>query len=92
MNAQTLLPCLLLLIGCLAFIFRPQRLPVGGVPREKSRVDYLRERREVIYENLRDLNFEFRSGKFPEEDYARQREALEQEAAQVLAEMDALGG
>lgn len=92
MDLQTILPCLLLLFVCAAYIFWPQRGLAFAPFREKTRLDYLRERRDVIYDNLRDLNFEFRAGKFPEEDYARQREALEAEAAQVLAEMDSLGG
>jgi hypothetical protein len=91
MDLQTVLPCLLLLLACGAFIFWPSRAGVFSPSREKSRLDYLSERKEVIYDNLRDLNFEYRAGKFPEEDYARQREALEAEAAQVLAEMDTLG-
>jgi HEPN domain-containing protein len=53
-------------------------------------VDYLRERKEAIYENLRDLNFEYLAGKYPEADYTEQRRALEDEAAQTIAEMDAL--
>ena len=40
---------------------------------EKTRLDYLRERSEVIYDNLRDLKFEFRAGKYPEDDYLVQR-------------------
>ncbi len=92
MNLQTVLPSLLLLIGCLVFIFRPERQLFSSPQAEKTRLDYLRERKDVIYDNLRDLNFEYRAGKFPEEDYAHQREALEAEAAQVLAEMDTLGG
>ncbi len=92
MNLQTILPCLLLLIGCTAYIFRPQSASASGPVIEKTRLDYLRERKDVIYDNLRDLNFEYRAGKFPEEDYARQRDSLETEAAQVLAEMDTLGG
>jgi hypothetical protein len=56
----------------------------------KSRLDFLEERRDVVYENLRDLNFDFRAGKYPEQDYARQREALESEAAAILNEMDGL--
>jgi hypothetical protein len=46
----------------------------------------------VVYDNLRDLNFEFRAGKFPEDDYARQRGDLEAEAAKVVTEMETLGG
>ena len=59
---------------------------------EKTRLDYLQERKEVVYDNLRDLNFEFRAGKYPEDDYARQREGLEQEAAKVVTEIETLGG
>ncbi len=90
MDLSILLPCALLLLACGAYIFWPQNNGLLRPAREKDRLDYLRERRDVIYDNLRDLNFEYRAGKFPEEDYARQRESLEQEAAQVLAEMDLL--
>lgn len=92
MDVQIILPSLLLLIGCMVFIFRPDRNNISGSEREKTRLDYLRERKEVIYDNLRDLNFEYRAGKFPEDDYGRQRAELEHEAAGVLAEMDTLGG
>ena len=92
MDLQTIVPCLLLLIGCVVYIFRPQTQLASGPVVEKTRLDYLRERKEVIYDNLRDLNFEYRAGKFPEEDYIRQRGALETEAAHVLAEMETLGG
>jgi len=88
MDLQTVLPPVLLLAGCFAYIFWPQRKTAS--PIEKTRLDYLRERRDVIYENLRDLNFEFKSGKYPEDDYARQRDSLESEAARVVAEMDGL--
>jgi hypothetical protein len=46
------------------------------------------ERRDAIYENLRDLRFEFRAGKFSEKDYEEIKQSLEVEAARVLAEMD----
>jgi hypothetical protein len=71
-----------------AFIFWPERNPF--VQADKTRVDYLRERKDAIYENLRDLNFEYLAGKYPESDYNDQRRALEDEAANVIAEMEAL--
>jgi hypothetical protein len=71
-----------------AFIFWPERNPF--VQADKTRVDYLRERKDVIYDNLRDLNFEYLAGKYPEQDYAEQRAGLEDEAARVIAEMDLL--
>jgi hypothetical protein len=53
----------------------------------KTRLTYLRERKEVVYDNLRDLNFEYKAGKFPESDYLQMRSTLEDEAAAVLAEI-----
>jgi hypothetical protein len=70
------------------YMFWPERNPF--VQADKTRVDYLRERKDVIYENLRDLSFEFQAGKYPEADYERQRTDLEDEAALVIAEIDAL--
>lgn len=56
----------------------------------KTRLMYLRERKEVIYENLRDLHFEYKAGKFSEADYVEMRSGLEDEAAAVLAEIQEL--
>lgn len=89
MDASILLPCLLLLLGCVAFVFWPN---AAARAVEKTRIDYLRERRDVLYENIRDLNFEFRAGKYTETDFLAQRNSLEGEAATVLAEIDQLGG
>jgi hypothetical protein len=79
---------LVLTLALFGFIFWPERNPF--VQADKTRVDYLRERKDVIYENLRDLNFEYLAGKYPEQDYAEQRAGLEDEAARVIAEMDLL--
>ena len=78
----------LLTFGVFVYMFWPDKNPF--VQADKTRVDYLRERKDVIYENLRDLNFEFQAGKYPEADYERQRVGLEDEAARVIAEMEAL--
>jgi hypothetical protein len=77
-----------LTLALFGFIFWPERNPF--VQADKTRVDYLRERKDVIYDNLRDLNFEYLAGKYPEQDYAEQRAGLEDEAARVIGEMDAL--
>jgi len=79
---------LILTVGMFAYIFWPEKNPFFQA--DKTRIDYLRERKDVIYENLRDLNFEYLAGKYPEQDYAEQRNALENEAAEVIAEMEAL--
>jgi hypothetical protein len=79
---------LVLTIAVFLFIFWPERNPFFQA--DKTRVDYLRERKDVIYENLRDLNFEYLAGKYPEQDYTEQRTGLEDEAARVIAEIDRL--
>ena len=80
--------CGVMLIAIFVYVFWPERHVEAQT--EKTRLDFLEERREVVYENLKDLNFEFRAGKYPEEDYAAQRATLENEAAEVLAEIDTL--
>ena len=85
---SSILPGVLLTLGLFAFIFWPDKNPF--VQRDKTRADYLRERKDVIYDNLRDLNFEYLAGKHPEADYAEQRAGLEDEAAQVIAELEGL--
>ncbi len=54
---------------------------------EKTRLGYLRERKDAVYENLRDLNFEYRAGKVPDADYQSMRNSLEEEAAAIMAEI-----
>jgi hypothetical protein len=53
----------------------------------KTRAGYLRERKDAVYENLRDLNFEYLAGKVPEVDYASLKLSLQDEAATLLAEI-----
>src|SRR6202451_4303393 len=51
---------------------------------------HLEERKSQIYENLRDLQFEFRLGKLSDEDYQKTKLDLQRELAKVLAEIDAV--
>ena len=55
-----------LTLAVFVYMFWPEKNPF--VQADKTRVDYLRERKDVIYENLRDLNFEYQAGKYPEQD------------------------
>lgn len=83
--------CGLLALGTLWFVFHI-RLEASDFAPHRSRLDQLLERRDAIYDNLRDLRFEHRAGKFSEEDYEAMKRALEIEAARVVAEMDNLTG
>jgi hypothetical protein len=76
--------CLLGTAAALFYIFLPSAFSVG--PR-KTRASYLRERKDAVYENLRDLNFEFKAGKMPDVDYQALKASLQDEAATLLAEI-----
>jgi hypothetical protein len=79
--------CLALAIATFLFIFYIQPDASDLAP-HRSKLDQLFERRDTIYDNLRDLRFEFRSGKYSENDYQAMKTSLENEAALVLAEID----
>jgi len=83
--------CVLLAIAALLFIFNVQVDSSDYAP-HRTKLDQLLERRDAIYDNLRDLRFEYRAGKYSEKDYEEIKQSLEIEAARVLAEMDTLTG
>jgi len=87
-ETQGLIAGLFLMFALFVYTFWPEN--VFASQHQKTRLDYLLERKEQLYENLRDLNFEYKAGKYPEEDFNSQRALLEDEAAQLLAEIDHL--
>ena len=85
---MTFAACLLLTLGILAYVFyMPTEIDVSP---EKTQLLFLRERKDMVYENLRDLNFEYKAGKLPDADYNTMRASLEDEAAALLAEIERL--
>ena len=77
----------------LATLYYVFNVPLGeAAGPEKTRLNYLYERKEVVYENMRDLNFEYRAGKLSDEDYNSLKASLEEEAAAILAEAARLQG
>jgi hypothetical protein len=57
-------------------------------PEPVSPVKHLEDRRAAIYENLRDLQFEYRVGKLSDADYQQTKVGLQKELAGVMAEME----
>lgn len=76
-------------IAVIAFILgvRPKDIPQ---PAPVSPFQHLDERKAAIYENLRDLQFEYRLGKLSDDDYQSTKKDLQKELARVLAEVDKL--
>src|SRR5438445_11248529 len=77
----------ILTIGVLVFILsvRAKDLPE---PEPVSPFEHLDERKAAIYENLRDLQFEYRVGKLSDADYQSTKKDLQKELAGVLGEVD----
>ena len=69
------------------FSIRDKDMPA---PEPLSPTRHLDERRAAIYENLRDLQFEYRVGKLSDADYQQTKKDLQKELASVMAEVDRL--
>ena len=90
-DTLAVIACVALTAAVLIFVFMIEPDPGDSAP-HRSLLDQLMERRDIIYDNLRDLKFEYRTGKFAEEDYEQMKQTLETEAALVLAEIDHVTG
>jgi hypothetical protein len=69
----------------LTLTIRNQDLPPAATV---SPTQHLEDRKAQIYENLRDLQFEFRVGKLSDEDYQQTKLGLQRELAGVLKEIE----
>lgn len=78
-----------LVVGTLIFTLfvRSQDIPEAPAI---SPTAHLEERKAQIYENLRDLQFEYRLGKLSDADYQKTKLDLQRELAKVLADIDAI--
>ena len=79
--------CLCLATAVFLFVFYIDP-DVSDLAPHRTKLDQLLERRDTIYDNLRDLKFEYRAGKYSEGDYELMKNSLEDEAALVLTEIE----
>jgi hypothetical protein len=84
MSAEAVFALAITITTLLYVFYLPGKLYLGP---KKTRASYLRERKDAVYENLRDLNFEYRAGKVPAADYQSLKSSLQDEAATLLAEI-----
>ena len=87
---MVLAAAVLLTVGVLVFTLfvRGKDIPEAA---PLSPTAHLEEKKARIYENLRDLQFEYRLGKLSDEDYQKTKQSLQTELVGVLAEIDAAG-
>jgi len=55
---------------------------------EDKKLSYLQQKKALVYDNIKDLDFEHDMGKLAENDYARLRNGLMEEAETVVKEID----
>lgn len=81
--------CILMALSALAFVLfvEPQAAAASVV--EQQLAPLLRKK-DILYENLKDLNFEFRMGKLSEADYQSAKMASQAELVPVLSAIEEL--
>jgi hypothetical protein len=84
-ESMTLMADALLLAGVSFYTFWPQG--VFRARREKIRLDYILECKDQVFENLNDLEFEYKAGKYSESEYVVQRTQLGAQAEHLLVEI-----
>lgn len=86
---MVLTAAVLIALGAMLFtlFIRPRDVPDAP---PVSPTAHLEQRKSQIYENLRDLQFEFRVGKLSDVDYQKTKLDLQRELAKVLAEIDTI--
>lgn len=55
---------------------------------EEKKISYLQQKKTLVYDNIKDLDFEYDMGKLAESDYSRLRAGLMEEAETVVKEID----
>ncbi len=76
--------CGALALATLLYVFWLTPEPVRAkTPAERER-EYLEEKRQVLYENLRDLHLEYRMGKLSDQDYQRIKTTYQADMAALL--------
>ena len=92
---QPILMCIALASAALFYIFYP--LVPGSSPGIVWEVDSgttslrrLLRKKETVYENIKDLEFEYKMGKLSDDDFQRLRNDLTREAYEVMARIDAI--
>ncbi len=86
---MVLIAAVLLTAGTIVFTLLVRGRDIPDAPPESPTL-HLEQRKTQIYENLRDLQFEFRVGKLSDDDYQKTKVDLQRELAKVLAEIDAV--
>lgn len=81
-------------MGAIFYVARPffHRDQAWGLSPKMQKLNDLLLRKEALYASIKDLDFDYRMGKLPEEEHRRLVDEYKGEAASVLAAIDRLQG
>ena len=82
--------CVLLALLAIGFAVAVREKDVPPAPIENPELKHLQDRRAVLFENLKDLQFEYHQGKLSDEDYQSLKLGFQNDLAVVLASIDML--
>lgn len=82
--------CALLAVGAIGFTLFVRERDIPPAPFEDPELKHLETRRQVLYENLKDLQFEYHQGKLSEEDYQSLKAGFLYDLAGVMDSIERL--
>ncbi len=89
------LTCILIALAAAFYVFRPLLSAAGSpfladIDSRSTGLKRLLRRKETIYENIKDLDFEYRMGKLSDDDYQRLHQDYLAEAYGVVSQIEAI--
>ena len=89
------LTCILISLAAAIYVFRPLLSTAGSpflvdIDSRSTGLKRLLRRKETIYENIKDLDFEYKMGKLSDEDYQRLHQDYLTEAYGVVNQIEAI--
>ncbi len=85
---ELVIACGALTLAALLYVFWIAPEPVRLKSRAEREQEYFEEKRQVLYDNLRDLHLEYRMGKLSDQDYQQMKATYQGEMAALLAEFE----
>ncbi|HWP84469.1 MAG TPA: zinc ribbon domain-containing protein [Terriglobia bacterium] len=82
--------CLVLAGAAIGFTLMVREKDIPPAPAENPELKHLETRRQVLYENLKDLQFEYHQGKLTEEDYHSLKQGFLYDLAGVMDSIERL--
>lgn len=89
------LTCILIFLAVALYVFRPLLFTANNpnlvdIDSHATNLKRLLRRKETIYENIKDLDFEYKMGKLSDEDYQRLHQDYLREAYGVVSQIESI--